>query len=331
MQEDRSRPWLAWLIGGCAAGMAAVIALISVLQSPPPTPSVRPAQPPVASQPGPAPGALPAPQAPVSASQAPTSAAPLSPDRERALNPKDIFSECANCPEMVVVPAGSFTMGSPSGEMGHEPDEGPQHRVTFARPFAVGKFAVTSDEWDACVADGDCSYKPSDEGWGRGRRPVINVSWGDAKSYVAWLSRKTGKPYRLLTEAEYEYAARAETQTAYPWGNDIGKNNANCAGCGSAWDNKQTAPVGSFAPNEFGLFDIVGDVWEWTEDCWQDNYNSAPSDGSAWITGDCSGRVVRGGSWGNLPQDLRSALRYWVDSAHRGNDVGIRVGRPLTP
>ena len=177
-----------------------------------------------------------------------TQAAPQPPMQEQTLKPKDMFKECANCPEMVVVPAGSFTMGSPTSEPERSAEEGPQHMVTIARPFAVGRFEVTFDEWDACVADGGCNgYKPSDEGWGRGRRPVINVSWDDAKAYVAWLSKKTGKSYRLLSGAEYEYAMRAGTQTAYPWGNTVGTNNANCHACGSQWDAKQTAPVGSFA------------------------------------------------------------------------------------
>jgi formylglycine-generating enzyme required for sulfatase activity len=191
---------------------------------------------------------------------------------------------------MVVVPAGTFTMGYPQ--------HGPRPTVRFAQQIAVGRFALTFNEWDACVVDGGCNgYRPSDEGWGRGRRPVINVSRDDAKAYVSWLSRKTDKPYRLLTEAEYEYATRAGTQTAYPWGDDIGKNNANCDGCRSPWDGKRTAPVGSFAANAFGLYDMVGNVWAWTEDCWHDNYNGAPADGLAWASGDCSRRVVRGGSW----------------------------------
>ena len=230
--------------------------------------------------------------------------------QERALKPKDTFQECTNCPEMMVVPAGSFTMGSPANEPGRYADEGPQHTVTIARQFAVGQFELTFDEWDACVADGGCNgYKPNDEGWGRGRRPVINVSWDDATAYVAWLAKKTGKPYRLLTEAEYEYATRAGTTTAYPWGDDIGKNNANCNGCGSQWDGKQTAPVGSFAPNQFGLYDMVGNVWEWTEDCYHDSYNGAPADGSAWTGGDCSRRVVRGGSWDLSDPQFRLDLR----------------------
>jgi formylglycine-generating enzyme required for sulfatase activity len=207
------------------------------------------------------------------ASAASTQVAPLSRMQEKALKPRSTFKECANCPAMVVVPAGRFTMGSPSSEPGHSADEEPQHRVTIARRFAVGRFEVTFDEWDACAADGGCNgYKPSDEGWGRGRRPVINVSWDDAKAYVAWLSKKTGKSYRLLSAAEYEYATRAGTQTAYPWGNAIGTNNANCHACGSQWDARQTAPVGSFAANGFGLYDMVGNVREWTEDCYHDRY-----------------------------------------------------------
>jgi formylglycine-generating enzyme required for sulfatase activity len=258
------------------------------------------------------------------------SAAPLSAAEECSLKPKDTFQECANCPQMLVVPAGSFTMGSPASEPERGRDEDPQHDVTFKRPFAVGEFAVTFAEWDACVADGGCSgYRPSDQGWGRGRRPVINVSWDDANAYVAWLSSKTGKTYRLLTEAEYEYVARARTTTAYPWGSAIGKNNANCIRCGSEWGGKETAPVGSFAANWFGLYDTVGNVWEWTQDCYHDSYGGARSDGSAWTSGDCSRRVLRGGSWGDVPLDLRSANRFWYPSDVRYYGVGFRVGRTL--
>ncbi|OPH81325.1 hypothetical protein B2M20_18355 [Nitrobacter vulgaris] len=253
--------------------------------------------------------------------------------QERPLKPKDVFKDCANCPEMVVVPAGSFKMGSPTNEPGHSAEESPQHLVTIARPFAVGRFEVTFDEWDACVAEGGCNgYKPSDEGWGRGRRPVINVSWDDAQAYVTWLSKKTGKPYRLLSGSEYEYAMRAGTQTVYPWGNTVGTNNANCHACGSHWDAKQTAPVGSFAPNEFGLNDMVGNVREWTEDCYHDTYNGSPTDGSAWIEGgDCYHRVVRGGSFLLAPAFLRSASRYWFTSDYRLRYLGFRVARTLAP
>jgi formylglycine-generating enzyme required for sulfatase activity len=262
-----------------------------------------------------------------------TQAAAQPPTQERTLKPKDMFKECANCPEMVVVPAGSFTMGSPPSEPGRSPEEGPQHMVTIARPFAVGRFGVTFDEWDACVADGGCNgYKPSDEGWGRGRRPVINISWDDAQAYVAWLSKKTGKSYRLLSGAEYEYAMRAGTQTVYPWGNSVGTNNANCHACGSQWDAKQTAPVGSFAANGFGLHDMPGNVREWSEDCYHDTYSGAPSDGSPWIEGgNCYHRVVRGGSFLLAPAFLRSASRYWFTSDYRLRYLGFRVARTLAP
>jgi formylglycine-generating enzyme required for sulfatase activity len=159
------------------------------------------------------------------------------------------------------------------------------HNVTIARPFAVSKFEQTFAEWNACIADGGCEqHEASDEGWGRGRQPVINITWNDAKSYAAWLSKVTGKSYRLLTEAEYEYAARSGTQTTYPWGDEIGKNNASCNGCGSQWDGINPAPVGSFAPNRFGLYDMVGNVWEWVEDCGRSDYAGATDDGSVPLT-----------------------------------------------
>jgi formylglycine-generating enzyme required for sulfatase activity len=253
--------------------------------------------------------------------------------QEQPLKAKDVFKDCANCPEMVVVPAGSFKMGSPTSEPGHSAEEGPHHLVTIARPFAVGRSEVTFDEWDACVAEGGCNgYKPSDEGWGRGRRPVVNVSWDDAQSYVTWLSKKTRKSYRLLSGSEYEYAMRAGTQTVYPWGDTVGTNNANCHSCGSQWDAKQTAPVGSFPPNGFGLYDMVGNVREWTEDCYHDTYNGAPTDGSAWLGGgDCYHRVVRGGSFLLAPAFLRSASRYWFTSDYRLRYLGFRVARTLAP
>jgi formylglycine-generating enzyme required for sulfatase activity len=256
--------------------------------------------------------------------------APLAAAQERALKPRDTFQECRHCPVMMVVPAGSFMMGSPAGEPDRFSNEGPQHEVTIASQFAVGQYELRFDEWDACVADGGCrDYKPPDQGWGREDRPVINVSWVDADAYVFWLAKKTGKPYRLLSEAEYEYAMRAGTQTAYPWGNAMGKNNANCAGCGGQWNGKETAPVGSFAANGFGLYGMVGNVWEWTQDCYHDSYNGAPTDGSAWTSGDCYYRVLRGGSWGNSPRGLRSALRDWLTADSRVNLFGFRVARTL--
>jgi formylglycine-generating enzyme required for sulfatase activity len=250
--------------------------------------------------------------------------------QERALKPKDPFKECTDCPEMIVVPAGGFMMGSSETEKGRRANEGPQHNVTVAKPFAVAKYELTFAEWDACVAHGDCDPHISDSGWGRGQQPAINVIWNDAQTYVAWLSRITGKKYRLLSEAEYEYAARAGTQTAYPWGDEIGKNNANCGNCDSQWDGKQTAPVGSFAANGFGLYDMVGNVWEWTEDCYHNSYNGAPADGAAWTGGDCGGgRVVRGGSWGSSLDFLRSAYRLRNPTVYRDLSLGFRVGRTL--
>jgi formylglycine-generating enzyme required for sulfatase activity len=174
-------------------------------------------------------------------------------------------------------------------------------------------------------------FSRREQGWGRGRQPAINVSWPDAQRYVEWLSRLTGRSYRLLTEAEWEYAARAGTATAYYWGDEIGKGNANCDGCGSEWDSKQTAPVGSFAANSFGLYDMAGNVWQWVQDCYHDGYDGAPGDGSAWTEGDCRRRVVRGGSWIDLPRNLRSAIRNWDTSGYRDVDLGFRVGRTLTP
>ena len=173
-----------------------------------------------------------------------------------------VFRDCPECPEMVVVPSGSFMMGSPSGEKGRDSDEGPVHRVTFERPFAVGVYEVTFGEWDACVSGGGCGgHRPSDRGWGRGRRPVINVNWKDAQAYVRWLSRKTGEEYRLLSESEWEYVARAGTRAAYWWGDGVGRNRANCSDCGDSY--RYTAPVGSFSANPFGLHDVHGNVWEW--------------------------------------------------------------------
>jgi formylglycine-generating enzyme required for sulfatase activity len=233
---------------------------------------------------------------------------------------------------MVVIPSGSFEMGSPPTEPGHAVSEAPLHTVAIARPFAVSKYDVTFADWDACVAGGGCNgYQPADQGWGHGRRPVINVDWDDAQRYVAWLSRVTGKTYRLLSEAEYEYAARAGTTTAYPWGDGIrldGAAMANCNRCGSKWDLQRTAAVGSFPPNQFGLYDVIGNVFQWTEDCVHGNYNGAPTDGSAWIEGGvCTNRVVRGGSFATIA--LRSATRIELATVYRSRNAGFRVARTL--
>jgi formylglycine-generating enzyme required for sulfatase activity len=259
----------------------------------------------------------------------------LKPEAERALKPGNSFRECAkDCPEMVAVPAGEFMMGSPETETGRFTDESPQRWVTIAMPFAVSKFDVTFSEWDACASVGGCP-QVGDSGFGRGTRPVINVSWDEAQQYAAWFSKMTGRPYRLLTEAEWEYAARAGSTTAYFRGDEIGKGNANCSGCGSHWDSgqtpRQTAPVGSFAPNAFGLYDMAGNVWQYVQDCYHDNYNGAPTDGSAWTIGECSFAVVRGGSWYSTPQDLRSANRNRDTTVGRHDDIGFRLARTLMP
>jgi formylglycine-generating enzyme required for sulfatase activity len=241
---------------------------------------------------------------------------------------RDTIRDCSDCPEMVVVPAGKFMMGSADGDA----TEKPVHEVTIPQAFAVGKYEVTFAEWEACVAGGGClsNKSPNDRGWGKGRRPVINVSWSDAKEYVSWLSRKTGQSYRLLTEAEWEYAARAGSSSAYAWGDNIGTGNANCNGCGSQWDNQRTAPVGSFAPNAFGLHDMHGNVWEWCEDNWHADYSgSPPADGLAWQGGDSSLRIQRGGSWYSNPPILRSANRGWVGPGVRIDNIGFRVARTL--
>ena len=234
--------------------------------------------------------------------------------------------ECDACPEMVVVPGGRFRMGDLSGDGWS--DERPVRDVTVS-PFAAGKYEVTFAEWDACVAGGGCTHRPADEGWGRGTRPVIHVSWDDIQAYVRWLSRETGNPYRLLSEAEWEYVARAGSTTKYHWGNNVGTNKANCDGCGSQWDDKSTAPVGSFEPNAFGLFDTAGNVYEWVADCWHDSYQGAPNDGSVWAGGNCDRRVWRGGSWSDLPGGSRSAFRSGVDSRNRSGVNGFRVARTL--
>jgi formylglycine-generating enzyme required for sulfatase activity len=239
------------------------------------------------------------------------------------LRPGRVFRDCPEvCPEMVVVPPGSFIMGSPASEAGRAQDERPQRRVTIARPFAVGKFEVTFDEWDACTAEGGCKHWSDDRGWGKGRRPVINVSWHDAKEYAAWLSRKTGKRYRLLSEAEWEYAARAGTTTRYAFGDAISKGQAQ-------YSADRTVAVGSFPANRFGLHDMHGNVWEWVEDAWHPNYQGAPDHGSVWSGGDTSLRVLRGGSWHNIPDSLRSAIRYWIQPDNRHRDTGFRLARTL--
>ena len=243
----------------------------------------------------------------------------------------DALSSGGEGPEMVVVPAGRFRMGCVSGR-DCDGDEQPVRDVTIPEAFAVSVYEVTFEDWDRCVSGGGCAgYRPVDRGWGRGRRPVINVSWNDAQEYVAWLSRQSGQAYRLLSESEWEYVARADTQTIYSWGDDIGNSRANCFSsyCGDRWD--YTAPVGSFPANAFGVHDMHGNVYEWVEDCHNVSYTGAPSDGSEWLGGDCDRRVLRGGSWSLNPWYLRSANRDWFTTGDRYFLNGFRVARTLTP
>jgi serine/threonine-protein kinase len=234
------------------------------------------------------------------------------------------FTDCNDCPSMVVIPAGTFQMGSKQGRS----NEKPVHPVTIRKPFALGKYEVTFAEYDV-FAKATSRKLPDSEGWGRGTRPVMNISWLDAKAYVTWLSRKTRRTFRLPTESEWEYAARAGTESKFSWGDKIGRNHANCDGCGTRWDNKKTAPVGEFEPNAFGLYDMHGNVWEWVEDCYKDSYWLVPDQGSANTRGYCNYRVLRGGSWYLNPSDLRSANRSRTEPAKRSPYYGFRVARDL--
>ena len=255
----------------------------------------------------------------------------LTSEVEMALRPGDSFRECLkDCPEMIVRPSGSFTVGSPITEKNRTRWEGPQHTVTISKPLAVSKYVLTFADWDACVSFGNCDPNIVDSGFGRGRQPVINITWNDATLYLNWLSQMTGKSYRLLSDAEYEFAARAGTQTVFPWVDELGHNNANCDGCGSPWDNKQPAPVGSFPPNRFGLYEMVGNVWQWVEDCWHNSFEGATADGSPWIAdGNCIYRVDRGAGWSGSPEIPRAALRDRDSLGTRGPNIGFRVARQL--
>lgn len=254
-------------------------------------------------------------------------------EREVVVAPSKFFRDRLRTggegPQMIVIPDGSFRMGNLQGK--NDKDEIPIHSVQLNKPFALSRFEVNFDEYDA-FAKATGRELPEDRGWGRGRRPVINVSWEDAQAYAKWLSEQTGKRYRLPSEAEWEYATRAGSKTQYWWGDTIGRGQANCDGCGSHWDNKQTAPVGSFKVNPFGLYDTAGNVWEWVEDCWHGNYNDAPVDGRAWEEengGICGQRVIRGGSWDGGPRDLRSSDRSRTIADNRYLYLGFRLAQDL--
>jgi len=277
------------------------------------------------AEPAPTPAPVPVPASPAESTKPParstTTAAPGEALRSDA-KPGDVFHDCERCAEMVIIPAGAFDMGS-STEC-----ENPVHRVSITKPFAIGRYEVTFDEWDRCVQDQGCKAQPDDRGWGRGDHPVINISWDDAKAFTVWLSQKTGQSYRLPSEAEWEYAARAGTTTAYWWGRNVGSREANCRECNTG-SGQQTSPVGSYKPNAFGLYDTAGNVAEWVEDCWNDNYRGAPKDGSAWTAGQCRLRGLRGGAYDSQAKFVRSTARFRYDSDVRYPANGFRVVREL--
>jgi formylglycine-generating enzyme required for sulfatase activity len=271
---------------------------------------------------------------------------PAKSETDAAPQPGDSFRDCPDCPEMVWLPAGSFMMGTEPAETTREGVldevanwERPRHPVAVRAIFAVGKYHVTRAEYGRFAAatgrsgDAGCNGDPKkswrDSGFAQtDRDPVVCVNRDDAKAYADWLAKITGKSYRLPSEAEWEYAARAGTTTTRYWGDAIGAGNAICDGCGSKWDNKSTSPVGSFQANRFGLYDMLGNAWQWTEDCWNDNYANAPSDSSIALTsGDCLRRVVRGGSWDFYPRSVRAGIRFRYVTGVRYNGAGFRVAR----
>jgi formylglycine-generating enzyme required for sulfatase activity len=334
------KPSLKWMAALAAGVLSFLLAALLLIRFNPFMPS--------APQPSPAPAA--APQASV-AVVAPTALQAL------AALPAigSSFRDCADCPQMVVIPLGRFMMGLRTNDIAREgisanlaTIEGPRHEVTIGRSLAIGKFTVTVGEFAAFVrATGrepgkGCNVYVISENmfvvenrvdWRNpgfaqaNNNPVICVSWDDAQAYAAWLSQSTGKTYRLPSEAEWEYAARAGTQTVRYWGDGIGGGKANCRGCDSQWDGKGTAPVGSFAPNAFGLYDMLGNVFQYTADCWNHSYQGAPSDGSVWLSGECALHAVRGGSWVYPPPFIRAAARSFSPSDARAAGRGLRVVR----
>jgi formylglycine-generating enzyme required for sulfatase activity len=276
-----------------------------------------------AAAPAAAPAPAPTPESvSASAPEAPPQAV-LEPQTSAAPAPGTVLHDCDNCPDMMVVPGGAFMMGSPNSERGHFASESPQHQVTVPS-FAISVYEITFAEWDACLADGGCrGYSPQDNGWGRGRHPVIGVSWSDAQSYVQWINRVSGRlQYRLPTEAEWEYAARAGTTTRYAFGDSITASQAKFGGA-------RTDPVGSYTANAFGLYDLHGNAWEWTADCYTPNYVDAPANGSAIIAEPCAQRVYRGGGFRDAALVLRSANRRRAPPELRDGAMGFRVARDL--
>ncbi len=269
----------------------------------------------------------------ISSSIADDSPAPLTPG-ELQLIPGETFTDGEGLPTMVVIPAGSFTMGSPTGEKERFDHEGPLQDIRFDQPFAMSQHEVTFAQWDLCVSYGECSHKPVDE-WGRDDHPVMRVSWDDAQEYVDWINSRTDGGYSLPSEAQWEYAARAGTTTPFHTGEQIRADQANFRATETYGVSEpgeyqgKTVPVGSFDPNAFGLYDMHGNVWEWTQDCSSEDLSGHPSNGSANLDGSCDLRVLRGGSWGNDPGNLRSANRNRSTASRRFNSNGFRLLKTL--
>lgn len=240
----------------------------------------------------------------------------------------EFIKDCEDCPQMVVVPSGSFVMGTVGGGLS---GDAPATQVEVTTPFAVATHEVTFDQWEACVADQACAPKqPDDAGWGRQSRPVINVSWEDAQQYVSWLSITTNRPYRLLSEAEWEYVARAGTTTPFWWGQEVGHKKANCMDCEDGTTAQSTVPVGSFKANAFGVFDTVGNVWEWTQDCYAPTaYTTFKNYPSAHTPAKSCARVLRGGAWDLISQGAVASFRFNASQKLRSNNIGLRVARDL--
>jgi formylglycine-generating enzyme required for sulfatase activity len=294
---------------------------------------LRPAAPksetPEKARPAPVPEAAPKPTPPPPAKASepvrPAAAPPASP--EKPPGPPATVTEikdCPMCPTLVGLPRGAYTMGSNSDD----PSERPAHGVSLSGPFAIGKYEVTVEQWNACVDAGACQRVSTDPNR-TANTPVRDVSWDDAQQYVAWLSKVSGKAYRLPTEAEWEYAERGGTSSRYWWGEQMRNGNANCKGCGEPWRQDGPANVGSFAANAYGLYDMNGSVWEWVSDCWHNSYKGAPSDGRSWDEHDCRVRVIRGGSWRDGPSYMVSSTRFKYDASVRYSQNGFRVARSL--
>jgi formylglycine-generating enzyme required for sulfatase activity len=232
--------------------------------------------------------------------------------------------DCDACPLMVALSPGPFTMGS----NGSDPSERPAHKVALHTPFAIGKYEVTVGEWGQCVKASVCPSVPSAAN-AADKLPMRDVSWDEAQLYLKWLSTVSRRPYRLPTEAEWEYAARGGTTTRYWWGEQMKGGNSSCQGCGEPWKADAPPPVGSFVANPFGLADMNGSVWEWVQDCWHSSYKGAPADGSAWADGGCQSRVIRGGSWREDDSYMLSTTRFKYDASVRQSQNGFRVARAL--